>query len=209
MRPALLAAARRRLARSLVIATARQFAALRADRQHLFQIKNRLNCNIREKSGSKCIIKFPEIGVLDGQRITHDPVEKEKLLTEIIERHKKEQRARIRKEIACQVSVGLQGKEALQAPVSAMRDISNKVYYHAEDNGLLTPKQFSLFVWAAQIAKIEVPLTVFQGIINLRKGMSKNQLDGLHWRQIENIKGALTPSQLTILERERKRSPPG
>ena len=34
-------------------------------------------------------------------------------------------------------------------------------------------------------------LAAFQGIMNLRKGMSKNQLDGLHWRQIENIKGAL------------------
>lgn len=176
--------------------------------RYLFQIKNRLNCNIREKSGSKCIIKFPEIGVLDGQRITHDPVEKEKLLTEIIERHKKDQRARIRKD--CSPSLGRSsGEEAMQAPVSAMRDISNKVYYHAEDNGLLTPKQFSLFVWAAQIAKIEVPLAAFQGIMNLRKGMSKSQLDGLHWRQVENIKGALTLSQLTILERERKRSPPG
>ncbi|MFT3772990.1 MAG: hypothetical protein QM820_47005 [Minicystis sp.] len=167
--------------------------------RYLFQIKNLKNGNVRDKSGSKCILKFDEIGVRFEGRIVYDPTEKQKALDEFL----KEYRARLRKEFARQVWVGLQGKDAAPAPIAIMRDICVRIYNTPEENGLLTPKQFAMFVWAAKIVEITIRLTPFQGVMNLRKGKSKDQLAGLHPRQIEDIKGALTPPQLAILERER------
>lgn len=167
--------------------------------RYLFQIKNQRNGNIRNKSGSKCILKFDEIGVRFKGRIVYDPTEKQKALDEFL----KEYRARLRKEFARQVGVGIQGKDAAAAPIAIMRDICVRIYKCPEENGLLTPKQFAMFVWAAKLAGVEIRLLPFQGIMNLRKGKSKDQLADLHPRQIEGIKGALTPTQLRVLERER------
>lgn len=167
--------------------------------RYLFQIKNQRNDNIRDKSGSKCILKFKEIGVQVGDRIVYEPAEKKKALDEFV----KQYRARVRKEFARQVGVGLQGKDAVAAPITIMRDICVRIYQCPEENALLTPKQFAMFVWAANIAGVSVRLAPFQGLMNLRKGKSKGQLADLHPRQIESIKGALTPTQLSILERER------
>ena len=172
--------------------------------RYLFQIKNTHNGNALEKSGSKCILKFPEIGVLVGQRITYDPVEKEAALAGIVERHKKKKRALIRKEFADQVWEGLQNVEHERAPIAIMRDISAQVYRDPESNASLSPKQFSLLTWAAQLTNVPLPIAAFQGIINLRKGRAKAQLAELTERQIQSISGALTPSQRAILARERE-----
>lgn len=166
--------------------------------RYLFQIKNHLNGNVRDQSGSQCILKFDEIGVQVGDKIVYDPAEKSKALDEFIRRH----HAAVRKEFARQVWAGLQGKDTPRA-INAMRSISADIYHHSDENGLLTPRQFSVFVWASKIAGVQVRLLPFQGIMNLRKGKSKDQLGDLRSHQIEDIKGALTPSQLAILERER------
>src|SRR5262249_50541270 len=141
------------------------------------------------------ILKFDEIGVRVGDRIVYDPTEKSKALDEIVKR----QRARVRKEFADRVLVGLQGKDAMPIPILIMRNICAKVHRSPEENALLTPKEFSIFVWATKIAGVDLRIVPFQGIMNLRKGKSKDQLAGLRPRQIDDIKGALTPTQLDIL----------
>ncbi len=97
--------------------------------RYLFTIQNHLNQNVREKSGSKCILKFQEIGVQVGSRITYDQEEKEQALTAIIERHKKAQRTRLRRELADQILVGLADKVPGRAPLDMMRSIALKVKF--------------------------------------------------------------------------------
>lgn len=168
--------------------------------RYLYQIKNQLNGNVREKSGSKCILKFEEIGVLVGQRLVYDTKSKEKALDDFLKKY----RARLRKEFALQVGLGLKVATASYNAIPIMRDICLRIYNSPEENGLLTPKQFSMFLWAADITGIKVRVAPFQGVMNLRKNKSKDQLAyDLKPHQLDAIKGALTPAQLQILNRER------
>ena len=168
--------------------------------RYLFEIKNRLNGNVREKSGSKCILKFAEIGVRDGSVITYDPVRKQKVLSNIVEEHKKAVRTQLRRETAKTVLLGLQNSGVNESAAAIMNDISQRIEAHSEENALLTPKQFGIFVWAAQVTGVDIPLDAFKGILNFRKGKTKDQLDGMPEHRLAFIRRVLTPNQVMILE---------
>lgn len=174
--------------------------------RYLFEIKN-VKTSATADSGSSCILKFEEIGVVLGGTVVYGLEEKYEALSAALERLKKANLKTQRLDAVRRVKASLEAIPSSQHRLndqgeSIFLGITESVRDYLERDEKMFPSQFALFIWAAQVANEALPFGSFRGFVNLR-GRGVAQAQKLRreqgWRY-RILKRALTPEQIRKVE---------